>query len=99
MHADEAATMAILSARVGLSIPPAIPYWRNSAALSMRFRVPSQSGEQGSAVESLPQDGYCNMTEARVASTQWEENMGRGILLWLLGVPIPIIILLALIWH
>jgi hypothetical protein len=30
---------------------------------------------------------------------QWEENMGRGILLWLLGVPIPIIILLALIWH
>jgi hypothetical protein len=26
-------------------------------------------------------------------------NMGRGILLWLLGVPIPIIILLALIWH
>jgi hypothetical protein len=25
--------------------------------------------------------------------------MGRGILLWLLGVPIPVIILLALIWH
>jgi hypothetical protein len=25
--------------------------------------------------------------------------MGRGILLWLLGVPIPIIILLALFWH
>jgi hypothetical protein len=27
------------------------------------------------------------------------EKMGRGILLWLLGVPIPIIILLALLWH
>ena len=26
-------------------------------------------------------------------------KMGRGILLWLLGVPIPIIILLALLWH
>jgi hypothetical protein len=25
--------------------------------------------------------------------------MGRGILLWLLGVPIPIIILLALVWR
>jgi hypothetical protein len=25
--------------------------------------------------------------------------MGRGILLWLLGVPIPIIILLALFFH
>ncbi len=28
-----------------------------------------------------------------------EIDMGRGILLWLIGVPIPIIILLALIWH
>jgi hypothetical protein len=25
--------------------------------------------------------------------------MGRGILLWLLGVPIPVILLLALFWH
>ena len=30
---------------------------------------------------------------------QEETKMGRGILLWLIGVPIPIIILLALIWH
>jgi hypothetical protein len=29
----------------------------------------------------------------------WRDIMGREILLWLLGVPIPIIILLALIWH
>jgi hypothetical protein len=29
----------------------------------------------------------------------WEVYMGRGILLWLLGVPLPIIILLALLWH
>ena len=26
-------------------------------------------------------------------------GLGRGILLWLLGIPIPIIILLALIWR
>jgi hypothetical protein len=26
-------------------------------------------------------------------------GFGRGLLLWLLGVPIPIIILLALFWH
>ena len=25
--------------------------------------------------------------------------MGRGILLWLLGVPIPVIILILLFWH
>jgi len=28
-----------------------------------------------------------------------EEIMGRALLLWLLGVPIPIIILIALLWH
>jgi hypothetical protein len=37
------------------------------------------------------------------ASIDWvenmEETMGRGILLWLLGVPIPVIIILALLWH
>jgi hypothetical protein len=34
------------------------------------------------------------------AQTQHEEgNLGRGILLWLLGVPIPIIILIALLYH
>src|SRR4029077_19525728 len=26
-------------------------------------------------------------------------GFGRGILLWLLGVPIPVILLLALFWH
>jgi hypothetical protein len=29
----------------------------------------------------------------------WEYEMGKGILLWLLGIPIPIIILLLLFWH
>jgi hypothetical protein len=38
----------------------------------------------------------------QVSSHQyWEVAMGlgRGALLWLLGVPIPVIILLALFWH
>jgi hypothetical protein len=26
-------------------------------------------------------------------------GFGRGLLLWLLGVPLPIIILLAIFWH
>jgi hypothetical protein len=34
-----------------------------------------------------------------VMTRKWRKEMGRGILLWLLGVPIPIIILLALIWR
>jgi hypothetical protein len=28
-----------------------------------------------------------------------EPVMGKGILLWLLGIPIPIIILLLIFWH
>ena len=28
-----------------------------------------------------------------------EDIMGRGILLWLLGIPIPIILLILLFWH
>ena len=28
-----------------------------------------------------------------------EAEMGKGILLWLLGIPLPIIIILLLLWH
>lgn len=28
-----------------------------------------------------------------------EVHMGKGILLWLLGIPIPVIILLLIFWH
>ena len=31
--------------------------------------------------------------------TEVDMGFGRGVLFWLLGVPIPIIILLALFWH
>jgi hypothetical protein len=32
-------------------------------------------------------------------NTEAPMGMGRGILLWLLGIPLPIIILLALFWR
>jgi hypothetical protein len=35
---------------------------------------------------------FCLHVEEEVA-------MGRGILLWLLGIPIPIIILILIFWH
>lgn len=28
-----------------------------------------------------------------------DSEMGRGILLWLIGVPIPVILLILLFWH
>jgi len=33
------------------------------------------------------------------ADLEEEAAMGRGILLWLLGIPIPIIILILIFWH
>jgi hypothetical protein len=39
----------------------------------------------------------CHRRPAR--NTTLEVIMGRGILLWLIGVPIPVIIVLALFFH
>jgi hypothetical protein len=38
---------------------------------------------------------------AVIAPQATEDTMGfgRGLLLWLLGIPLPIIILLAIFWH
>jgi hypothetical protein len=45
--------------------------------------------------------GTFTVVRRRQAVNSMEEVMGlgRGALLWLLGVPLPIIILLALFWH
>ena len=43
-------------------------------------------------------DDYNNQFSAGNLHSK-ETIMGRGILLWLLGIPIPIIILILLFWH
>jgi hypothetical protein len=55
---------------------------------------------------SAPEMGPCTHPELntrrrvdRNETPTWEDPMGRGILLWLLGVPIPIIILIALLYR
>jgi hypothetical protein len=58
-------------------------------------------GHVGRRHGALP-SGHANRfgeSSPRCCEKLEETIMGRGILLWLLGVPIPIIILLALIWH
>jgi hypothetical protein len=44
-------------------------------------------------------DAGTENTLRRCLSNKGRQLMGRGILLWLLGIPIPIIILLLLFWH
>jgi hypothetical protein len=42
----------------------------------------------------------CQIGLATGFHSSWKElPMGRGILLWLLGVPIPIILLILLFWN
>ena len=36
---------------------------------------------------------------AELATTEDDMTFGKGALLWLIGVPLPIILLLALFWH
>jgi len=48
---------------------------------------------------SIPGEHQLRSRVAVATDNTEEKNMGRGILLWLLGVPIPIIILLALFFH
>ena len=57
------------------------------------------------ASSNIPHTSYAcgtfTVVRRRLAVNSMEEVMGlgRGALLWLLGVPLPIIILLALFWH
>jgi hypothetical protein len=43
---------------------------------------------------------YCGVAVVAL-NLEWRSDMtfGRGLLLWLLGIPLPIILLLALFWH
>jgi hypothetical protein len=54
------------------------------------------------APEQLPDLPCCRSTKEAQAlfhTRKQEALMGRGILMWLVGVPIPIIILILLFWR
>jgi hypothetical protein len=48
----------------------------------------------------FPSGNYAQRTALSGQATE-EDNMGfgKGALLWLIGVPLPIILLLAVFWH
>jgi hypothetical protein len=50
-------------------------------------------------VISVPAEGTASSLSRCHRDKREEAKMGRGILLWLLGVPIPVIILLWLIFR
>jgi hypothetical protein len=42
---------------------------------------------------------YAATTLLFIDKQEVQMGLGRGALLWLIGIPLPIIILLALFWH
>ncbi len=52
------------------------------------------------AASSQPREPQARTAGCDATETNREGRvMGKGILLWLLGIPIPIIILLLIFWH
>jgi hypothetical protein len=43
--------------------------------------------------------GLCGVSSTTSSLRRFVMGFGRGMLLWLLGIPLPIIILLAIFWH
>ena len=60
--------------------------------MTMRFRANSRRTNRC--------DVRCRQSSTSERRTEEEVmDFGKGALLWLLGVPLPIILLLALFWH
>jgi hypothetical protein len=73
----------------------ALPVAAFGDAIRRDLRAPNVLVRQ-LAVERVRKNALCRGGNHPLERTR---SMGRGILLWLLGVPIPIIIILALLWH
>jgi uncharacterized protein len=66
----------------------------------LRARQPARRYAEAELRPVIPVLGSVCRCDMPVGSVgEKESSMGRGILLWLLGVPIPIIILILLFWH
>jgi hypothetical protein len=68
---------------------------REGFALRPRAPRGTCAGRRGNS----PGAGTFRFRTVRLYSRWKEPGMGKGILLWLLGIPLPIIIILLLIWH
>jgi hypothetical protein len=58
-----------------------------------------QLGAQQYGTNQIVKALFCRQAFCRQRKEEINMGFGRGLLLWLLGIPIPIIILLALFWH
>lgn len=43
--------------------------------------------------------GHGTLIPQTIRNEESDMGLGRGLLLWMLGIPLPIILLLAFFWH
>ena len=77
---------------------------RSGAACPIVFRISGSpalifSGGRGRCSRMPDQRNANPVLVVFTPDLEQEAAMGRGILLWLLGIPIPIIILILIFWH
>jgi hypothetical protein len=68
----------------------------NTQKVSLATTLVSSEPENGFSIQG--RNGNFLSTVCLLTS-QRRDTMGKGILLWLLGIPIPIILLILLFWH
>jgi len=56
-----------------------------------------RAGGKAALSRSEPQTPPAVLSQSK--PNRGRRSMGKGILLWLLGIPIPIILLLLIFWH
>jgi hypothetical protein len=77
----------------------------NGASAPLFRKTSSEASDAESPAATAGRNAFVRQTfvrePARGAGQTEDIDMGfgRGVLLWLIGVPIPIIVLIALLWH
>ena len=61
-------------------------------ANAVGWRVPVPAGTPSGTTRYAPEP-------SQSGGHREEAEVGKGILLWLLGIPLPIILILLLVWH
>jgi len=70
----------------------------NAAVCKCESRLGNERPPEGRRVPESELSLPCRVTYSS-QNTEDDMGFGRGALLWLLGIPLPIILLLALFWH
>jgi hypothetical protein len=96
-HSENEAPYAALGERGCFSRPACAP--RTPPRLAKPEDLPRRTFPMPPAIHGSFGNRYAATALLFINKQEVQMGLGRGALLWLLGIPLPIIILLALFWH